>query len=897
MSAVKRVYRFEEGNCDMGTLLGGKGANLAEMTRLGLPIPPGFTLTTEVCRAFHQAGGQLTDDIFAEICAALKVLETSKQTFFGDEDNPLLVSVRSGSVSSMPGMMDTILNLGLNDFTIQGLAKQTGNEGFAYDCYRRFIQMFGEIVLGIPALHFDKHLEQLKEQKGRENDQEVTAEEWKQLVLRYHWLVEEQSGKAFPQDVYVQLRMAVCAVLRSWNNTRAKVYRKLYQIPDEQGTAVNVQAMVFGNKGDNCGTGVLFTRNPSSGAKELYGEYLINAQGEDVVAGVRTPRSLSELGEEMPEVYAELSRVAGQLEQHYRDMQDVEFTVENGKLFLLQTRSGKRTAQAAVNIAVALVEEGLITKQEAVSRIEAGHLDQLLHRSIEGPEGLRVIAAGLPASPGAATGAVVLDADTAEEWAKAGTRTILVSSETSPEDIHGILAAEGVLTSRGGMTSHAAVVARGMGKPCICGCDGLAIDREQGTITLGEHTLRQGDVISLDGTSGQVYLGSVSLSDPVVSPGLLKLLQYADEFRELSIYTNADTPADAAKAREWGAEGIGLCRTEHMFFSDTRLPIVQAMILAETKEERIHQLGKILPMQQSDFEEMFRVMHGLPVTIRLLDPPLHEFLPNLEQIVEQYRAAVAEGSDKEEVQRLKRLMAKVRSLQESNPMLGLRGCRLGLMFPEIYDMQIEAIFRAAATVVRERLEVRPEIMIPLVGHPDELKAMRALVDEVASQVLSEEMKHFKYRVGTMIEVPRAAIVADAIAEHADFFSFGTNDLTQMTFGYSRDDAEGKFLNGYLEKRVLQDNPFQVLDEEGVGVLIQWAVDKGKARKFFLKTGLCGEHGGDMRSISFCQQIGLDYVSCSPYRIPYARISAAKAALIWPRRKQAFASLPEESPSL
>jgi len=878
MEAVKRVYRFEEGCASMAELLGGKGANLAEMTRLGLPIPPGFTITTEVCRIYNHSG-ILPGEIFEEICHAVQELEQDKSAIFGNVDSPLLVSVRSGSVTSMPGMMDTILNLGLNDFTVQGLARQTGNETFAFDCYRRFIQMFGQVVLGVPALYFENQLEQLKEQKGRGSDQEVSAEEWKQLILRYHWLVEEQTGKAFPQDVYVQLRMAVGAVFQSWNNVRAKVYRKLYDIPDGQGTAVNVQAMVFGNRGNDCGTGVLFTRDPSTGAKEMYGEYLINAQGEDVVAGVRTPRKLRELSKDLPEVFEYLSIISTQLEGHYRDMQDIEFTVENKKLYLLQTRKGKRTAQAAVKIALDLIEEGLITKEEAVSRIEPGHLDQLLHRSIDRREDLRLIATGLPASPGAASGAIALDADTAEKWVLEGKKTVLVSLETSPEDIHGILAAQGVLTSRGGMTSHAAVVARGMGKPCVCGCEGLSIDYDNRTISIDGLTMGEGENISIDGASGQVFLGTVTLKNPEITPELLKLLELADEIRELKIYTNADTPADAAKAREWGAEGIGLCRTEHMFFAGTRLPIVQAMILADSPEERRYELGKLMPVQQSDFEDIFEVMDGLPVTIRLLDPPLHEFLPNLEHLTEQYRRLEgATATDAAELQRLKRTIAKVRTLRENNPMLGMRGCRLGILFPEIYDMQIEAVFKAAKTALGKRIDVRPEIMIPLVGHPNELKKLRILVDEVAKQVMCDDLYDFKYRVGTMIEVPRAAIVADAIAEYADFFSFGTNDLTQMTFGYSRDDAEGKFLNGYLEKQILSDNPFQVLDEEGVGVLIQWAVAKGKTKKSFLKTGLCGEHGGDMKSIFFCQQAGLDYVSCSPYRIPYARIAAAQAVL-------------------
>ncbi|MHA6530013.1 pyruvate, phosphate dikinase [Paenibacillus sp. BAC0078] len=878
MKSAKSVYRFDEGSLSMKALLGGKGANLAEMTRLGLPIPAGFTVTTEVC-ARYQASGNLSEETFEEICAVLSDLENKQSAWFGHSDSPLLVSVRSGSVTSMPGMMDTILNLGLNDFTVQGLAEQTGNERFAYDCYRRFIQMFGEVVLGIPALHFEHALEQMKKDENCTSDQEVNAEQWKKLVLRYHWLVEAQTGKAFPQDVYVQLRMAVGAVFKSWNNVRAKVYRKLYNIPNEQGTAVTVQAMVFGNRGDDSGTGVLFTRNPSTGDKEIYGEYLMNAQGEDVVAGVRTPRSIIELKEDLPEIYAQLAAVAEQLEAHYLDMQDIEFTVENRQLYVLQTRSGKRTAQAAVKIAVALVEEGLLTKEAAVSRIEAGHLDQLLHRSIDRQAQLQVIATGLPASPGAASGVIALDAQTAESLAREGKKALLVSLETSPEDIQGILAAQGILTGRGGMTSHAAVVARGMGKPCVCGCDGLSIDLEHRSVTVGGLTFHEGDSLSIDGATGQVFSGIVSLTEPGITPELLTLLEYADEIRELKIYSNADTPADAAKAREWGAEGIGLCRTEHMFFSDIRLPVVQAMILAGSKEERIQELSKIMPMQQADFEAIFEAMDGLPVTIRLLDPPLHEFLPNQEHLVKQIRELETAGAGADdERERLKATLAKVRTLQERNPMLGLRGCRLGVLFPEIYDMQIEAIFKAAKAVLGRRIEVRPDIMIPLVGHANELQTLRKLVDDVARQVLFGEHKDLQYKVGTMIEVPRAAIVADKIAEHADFFSFGTNDLTQMTFGYSRDDAEEKFLNSYLEQQILPSNPFQSLDEEGVGELIKWAVAKGKSKKSFLKTGICGEHGGDMQSIVFCQQAGLDYISCSPYRVPYARIAAAQAVL-------------------
>ncbi|WP_339201281.1 pyruvate, phosphate dikinase [Paenibacillus sp. FSL P2-0322] len=876
---LKRVCSFNEGKLGMKALLGGKGANLAEMTTLGLPIPPGFTVTTEACRAYFASGGKLPEGLLGEIVIALHDIEEAQSAIFGDTERPLLVSVRSGSVTSMPGMMDTILNLGLNDETVRGLAEQSRNETFAYDCYRRFIQMFGEVVLGIDSIHFNQLQEQSKQTNGRVSDQEVSAGEWKELIANYKDLVAERSGQPFPQDVYQQLQLAVEAVFRSWNNMRAKVYRKAFGIPDEQGTAVSIQAMVFGNLGNDSGTGVLFTRNPSTGVKELYGEYMVNAQGEDVVAGIRTPNPIPQLLEELPLVYDRLEELASLLECHYRDMQDIEFTIEKGNLYLLQTRSGKRTAQAAVKIAVDLVEEGIISKEEAIQRIEPSHMDQLLHRSIDTSTPLEAITQGLPASPGAASGRIVFDADTAVNWTKDGQKVILVSVETSPDDVHGIIAAEGVLTSRGGMTSHAAVVARGMGKPCICGCDALSIDLSSRSVSIGTLTFQEGEDISLDSTTGQVYQGSLSLNEPIITPELLKLLEIADGIRTLKVYTNADTPLDAVKAREFGAEGIGLCRTEHMFFSGNRLPIVQAMILADDQEERILHLNRLLQMQQFDFEAMFSAMDGLPMTIRLLDPPLHEFLPNLEQLQERHRELVLSGGHAEELQRLKSTISKVHELREINPMLGLRGVRLGILFPEIYDMQIEAIFKAAEAALRRGVDVRPGIMIPLVGHSNELKQMRELVDKVAVQVLSEEFKWFKYRVGTMIEVPRAALLADSVAQYADFFSFGTNDLTQMTFGYSRDDAEGKFLGSYMEKNILETNPFQVLDQDGVGKLIEWAVVKGRAKKPFLETGICGEHGGDSESILFCHRSGLDYVSCSPYRVPFARIAAAQAALL------------------
>ncbi|GCL72023.1 pyruvate, phosphate dikinase [Paenibacillus naphthalenovorans] len=878
---MRSVVPFEAGHAGMKQWLGGKGANLAEMTKVGLPVPPGFTITTEVCRAYYAAGGQLPKGLMDEVAQALKQLESAKGQRFGDPQNPLLVSVRSGSVTSMPGMMDTILNLGMNDETVRGLAALTGNPRFAYDCYRRLIQMFGNVVFDLESYHFEGLLHRLKQQTGAEYDSQVSAEGWMRLIEEYKAVVLKETGRPFPQKVEEQLELAVEAVFRSWNNARAKVYRKVHHIPDEQGTAVNIQSMVFGNMGIDCGTGVVFTRNPSTGEKSLYGEYLMNAQGEDVVAGVRTPVPIAELKNDMPEVFDQLLSTAEALELHYKDMQDIEFTVERGKLYLLQTRDGKRTAQAAVKIAVDLVHERILERGEAIERIEPFHLDQLLHRAIDTDKPLDVLAVGLPASPGAATGAAVFDADTAESWAREGRKVILIRTETTPEDIHGVLAAEGVLTSRGGMTSHAAVVARGMGKPCVCGCESIRIEDRIFSVEVDGklRIVREGDDISIDGASGRVILGGVSLREPVITAELQQLLGWADSIRKLQIYTNADTPDDAAKARSFGAEGIGLCRTEHMFMSAERVPVVQEMILAETEEERSKALAQLLPMQQEDFAGIFKAMSGLPVTIRLLDPPLHEFLPNLEQlIVQQERLRYQPDADPAELEQLDKLLRKVRALHEMNPMLGTRGCRLGLVLPEIYEMQVEAVFRAALSCLNEQVEARPDIMIPLVGHANELKRMRELVERKAEEVLGDAARTFRYRIGTMIEVPRAAVTAAQIAAHADFFSFGTNDLTQMTFGYSRDDAEGKFLTHYVESNLLPDNPFQVLDRDGVGRLIEWAVEQGKSVKPQLKTSICGEHGGDKQSIFFCHAVGLDYVSCSPYRVPLARIAAAQAQL-------------------
>ncbi|QYR19483.1 pyruvate, phosphate dikinase [Paenibacillus sp. sptzw28] len=878
----KQVYGFTEGNAGMKTLLGGKGANLAEMTRVGLPVPKGFTITTDACKAYLHHERNLPQGIMTQITEAMADLEARTGQGFGERENPLLVSVRSGSVTSMPGMMDTILNLGLNDESVEGLAKLTGNPRFAYDCYRRLMQMFGNVVLGIEHIHFDRLLQQLKTEEGVMDDQEVSADGWIRLTGLYNSCYIKHANRPFPQNVHEQLQLAIEAVFGSWNNPRAIVYRKINQIPDDQGTAVNVQCMVFGNKGNDCGTGVVFTRNPSTGETGLYGEYLINAQGEDVVAGIRTPQPIQTLHEEMPDVYEQLSRVANGLELHYKDMQDIEFTVENGKLYLLQTRGGKRNAQAALKIAVDLVTEGLLRKEDALNRIEAAHLDQLLHRGIDEAAVKDLLATGLPASPGAAAGQIVFDADTAEEWARSGKQVILVRPETTPEDIHGVLAAEGILTSRGGMTSHAAVVARGMGKPCVCGCESIRIQLEEKRILVDGRSLTEGEWLTLDGGSGRVIAGIVPLREAEITPELERMLEWADEVRTLKVLANADSPQDARTAREFGAEGIGLCRTEHMFLSPAKLPIVQKMILAESKEERVQALAQLLPMQQQDFEEIFEQMDGLPVTIRLLDPPLHEFLPNSAELQKQL-AQLGEGqADAEpERRRLTVLLQKVNSLHEANPMLGQRGCRLGIVYPEIYDMQTEAIFKAALKCVDAGIKVLPEIMIPLVGHDSELKLLRERVEALAREILGEEKgRRLDYKIGTMIEVPRAALTAHRIAPYADFFSFGTNDLTQMTLGYSRDDAEGKFLTHYIDQKLLSHNPFQVLDTEGVGRLIEMAVSAGRSVKPSLKTGICGEHGGDKESIFFCQRVGLNYVSCSPYRIPLARIAAAQAWIQW-----------------
>ncbi len=876
----KSVYLFEEGRADMKMLLGGKGANLAEMTVIGLPVPPGFTITTEVCREY-QSVKQLTPEVREQIDEALLKLEEKVGKRFGDNENPLLVSVRSGAPVSMPGMMDTILNLGLNDETVLAVAKNTSNERFAYDSYRRFIQMFSNVVLGITLHNFERILEAHKERLGFKLDTELNAEHLKALIPEYKALVEKMQGKPFPQDPREQLYLAINAVFESWDNPRAKVYRRINKIADDLGTAVNVQAMAFGNMGNDSATGVVFTRNPNSGAKEFYGEYLPNAQGEDVVAGIRTPFPVSHLNEAMPESYQQLFDLCELLEKHYGDMQDIEFTIERGRLYMLQCRSGKRTPAASIKIAVDLVHEGKISKEQAVLRIEPGAIDKILHPAIDPDAKLDVLATGLAASPGAASGICVFDPDKAAKLAGEGKKVVMVRPETSPDDIHGMVVAQGILTSRGGMTSHAAIVSRGMGKPCVVGCEAVRIDLEAGFFMAGSRKVTEGEVISIDGATGNVILGAVPLIDPELSPAFRELLQWADEIKSLGVRANADNPKDAAKAREFGATGIGLCRTEHMFgqggHHPERMEQAREMILAETLEDRLEALAKLQVMQREDFYGIFRAMDPYPVTIRLLDPPLHEFLPGEEDLAIEVALLKEKGEDGRELYQKEQLLRKVRALSEVNPMLGFRGCRLGMIYPEIYEMQIRAIFEAAALCNKEGMKVEPEIMHPLVGHVNELKFLAEMTDRIAGEVMQAEGATFKYLTGTMIEVPRAAITADEIAEHAQFFSFGTNDLTQTTFGYSRDDAEGKFLAQYVEKKVLPENPFVTLDRKGVGKLVDMACQLGREVRPEIKLGICGEHGGDPASIEFCHQVGLTYVSCSPYRVPVARIAAAQAA--------------------
>jgi pyruvate,orthophosphate dikinase len=893
----KRVFLFDEGYKQFGSdrnnmrdLLGGKGAGLAEMTAAGVNVPPGMTLLTSLCCEYYDNNRKMPAGLFEEIKQNLTQIETKLDRKLGDVEKPLLLSIRSGAKFSMPGMMDTILNLGLNDKTVEGLAKLTKNERFAWDSYRRFIQMYSNVVLDLHKDKFEDLLEDKKEHLKIKLDTDLTVENLKELVSEYKALVKSERHVDFPQDTDAQLAGAVEAVFRSWNNSRAVYYRNLNKIDHNLGTAVNIQSMVFGNFDSNSATGVCFTRNPSTGEKMLYGEYLINAQGEDVVAGTRTPNKILEMSKDMPAVYKELEDTALRLETHYKDMQDIEFTIEQGKLFLLQTRTGKRTAAAAVKVAVDMAREKIISEQDALSRVEPVQLNQLLLPSFDPADKQkakaagRLIATGLNASPGAAIGEIVFQPDESEKLAEQGRKVILVRVETCPDDIHGIVTAQGVVTSRGGMTSHAAVVARGMGKPCVAGCEAFKVDLERETVVASGKTFKKGDVISIDGSTGEIFEGSILKIEPKLSDEFRTLLEWADKTRRLRIRTNADTPEDAQRAREFGAEGIGLCRTEHMFMSQDRLPVVQEMILSHTLDERQKALDKLLPFQREDFIGIFKAMKGLPVTIRLLDPPLHEFLPKHDDLLQEVATMKAQGVKGVELRQKEALLHKVEELRESNPMMGMRGCRLGLVFPEINRMQVQAIFEAAIAVKKEGIEVLPEIMIPLIGHVNELKLARLMLEQVAQDVMKKADTKVDYKFGTMIEIPRACVTADEIAEYAEFFSFGTNDLTQMTFGYSRDDAEGKFLQRYLEgvewagetHKVLQNNPFEVLDQSGVGKLMKIAVEYGRRTRPDLKLGICGEHGGEPSSIAFADQLGLSYVSCSPYRVPLARLAAAQA---------------------
>ena len=869
---AKWVYLFREGNADMRNLLGGKGANLAEMTNLGLPIPPGFTVTTEACTDYYNHGRSISEEIQTQIFDALALLEEKLGKKFGDTENPLLVSVRSGARASMPGMMDTILNLGLTDISVEGFAKRTGNPRFAYDSYRRFIQMFSDVVMEVPKSLFERVIDEIKEDRKVHFDTELTAEDLKEVIRRFKEIYKEKMGEEFPQEPRVQLMEAVKAVFRSWDNERAIVYRRMNDIPGDWGTAVNVQSMVFGNMGNTSGTGVAFTRNPSTGAKGIYGEYLINAQGEDVVAGIRTPQPITRLEEDLPECYEEFLKIANRLEEHYRDMQDMEFTIEDGKLYFLQTRNGKRTAQAALQIACDLVDEGMITPQEAVSRIEAKSLDQLLHPAFD-PDALKkgtVMGQALPASPGAAAGKIYFTAEEAKEAHETGERVILVRLETSPEDIEGMHAAEGILTVRGGMTSHAAVVARGMGTACISGCGDIVIDEKKKQFTLGGKTYFEGDYISLDGSTGKIYDGDIQTQEASISGNFGRIMSWADSFRKLRVRTNADTPADAANAVRLGAEGIGLCRTEHMFFEPERIPKIRKMILSKTVEEREKALEELIPFQKGDFKALYKVMEGKPVTIRFLDPPLHEFVPTDEKDIE----ALAKDMNLS----VEEVKSTCRELHEFNPMMGHRGCRLSVTYPEIARMQTRAVIEAAIEVSKEKgFEIVPEIMVPLVGDKKELKFVKDVIVETAEKVKAEKNSNLVYHIGTMIEIPRAALLANEIAEEAEFFSFGTNDLTQMTFGFSRDDA-GKFLVDYYKSKIYESDPFAKLDQNGVGQLIEMAVTKGRSQRPNLKIGICGEHGGDPSSVAFCHKVGMDYVSCSPFRVPIARLAAAQAAI-------------------
>ena len=869
---VKYVYSFNEGSKEMKSLLGGKGANLAEMTKIGLPVPPGFTITTQACNDYYENNKTIKQEIIDEIEEKLSSLEKDLNKKLGSEENPLLVSVRSGAVISMPGMMDTILNLGLNDKTVIALAKATENERFAYDSYRRFIQMFSDVAMEVPKYKFENVLDRYKEENNFKFDTDLTCDHLKSIVEEYKNIYKKEVGEDFPQDPKKQLMLAVEAVFKSWNNPRAIIYRRLNDISNNLGTAVNIQSMVFGNMGDTSGTGVAFTRDPATGENKLLGEYLINAQGEDVVAGIRTPQHIDTLKQVMPQIYQQFMDTVKTLEYHYKDMQDVEFTIEKGRLFFLQTRNGKRTAASAINVAVDLVEEGLITKEEAIMRVEPKQLDQLLHPKFEDKalKEATILAKGLPASPGAGSGKIYFSAEDAAQASKNGEKVVLVRQETSPEDIEGMVCSEAILTARGGMTSHAAVVARGMGKCCVAGCGEIKVDERAKEVRKDDIVLKEGDIISIDGSTGIVYLGDVTKSEVAMTGNFEKLMNWVDEIRDIKVRTNADNPRDAKAAVDFGAEGIGLCRTEHMFFDEDRIPAVRKMILSNTVEDRVKALDELLPMQQQDFVEIYKVMGDRPVNIRLLDPPLHEFLPHDDETIEELSKDMNISS--------KEIRKRIVDLAEFNPMLGHRGCRLAVTYPEIAVMQTKAIINAAIQVNKEGLNVEPEIMIPLVGALNEFKVVKNIIVETANKIIEEHNVNLKYTVGTMIEIPRACLIADEIAREADFFSFGTNDLTQMTFGYSRDDA-GKFLNEYVDKEILEKDPFQTLDQKGVGKLVKMATNLAREEKGDkIKLGICGEHGGDPASIEFCYKTGLNYVSCSPYRVPIARLAAAQATI-------------------
>ena len=887
--ANKYIYDFSEGNKGMKNLLGGKGANLAEMTNLDLKIPPGFTITTEACLIYYRNTESVMEELKPSVMEHLKTLETNTEKKFGDQNNPLLVSVRSGGPISMPGMMDTVLNLGLNDISVLGFAKQTDNPRFSYDSYRRFIQMFGDVVMGIGIDKFERILDKYKRIIGRNaKDTDLGVVDLQKIIDDYKTLYENEIGSQFPQDPLNQLFLSIEAVFKSWNNKRAITYRKINNIPD-YGTAVNIQSMVFGNKGWNSGTGVAFSRDPSTGENIKFGEYLTNAQGEDVVAGIRTPKKLEEMKEEFPEIYKELSETMDKLEKHYKDMQDIEFTIDDGELKILQTRNGKRTPSAAVKIAVDMVKEGLITKEEAIMRIDSKKVSKLLFKSIDENAVVHVLAHGISASPGAVSGKAIFDSDRAEKLANEGKKNIiLVRPQTKPEDIHGLYASSGVLTQFGGKTSHAAVVARGMGKPAVVGAQDVEIDEENREFRVNEMVIKEGQWITIDGTTGRIIEGKVNLVEPEIKGEFLELLAIADSIKTMGVRANADTPTDAKKAIEFGAEGIGLTRTEHMFMSKERLPVVQKMIMSRTKEDRQDALDKILPMQRGDFLEIFKIMEGKPVTIRLLDPPLHEFLPELSTVLlerqelrmtnELSKSLLNNNPLDEEIAKKSKVISLIRSLSEENPMMGLRGCRLGIVWPEINEMQVKAIFQAACELKRKGIDVIPEVMIPLVGMLSELQYVKAQLMQVALETIKEYGVELDYAFGTMIEIPRAALLADEIAMEAEFFSFGTNDLTQMTYGFSRDDAEGKFIPIYLNKEILDNNPFEILDQDGVGKLMKMAIKLGKRTRPDLKTGICGEHGGEPSAVKFAHSIGLDYVSCSPFRIPVAKIAAAQAVI-------------------